>query len=203
MQQQHQQQQQLMPKEVHRTLPQPPKGVGFGAFHTKETALQRIQQQCGLIAGSKTNLAALGAGALGASSNNLTSGAATATTSAVGSNNYDNYNNISCNDAAVSGGGVGGGVDWSAATSAGSRRNHSNLYIDLHSPTATPSPPPPAPLATTTSGGVVTTTAVAVGATQHLTTMNNKFNDLLSTGTTTISRNNLGVSWSFFPSSIR
>ncbi|XP_075158151.1 uncharacterized protein LOC142231428 [Haematobia irritans] len=45
---------------THRTLPQPPKNAGLGAFHTKEAALQRIQQQSGLLqGGSRTNLANL------------------------------------------------------------------------------------------------------------------------------------------------
>ncbi|XP_054729300.1 uncharacterized protein LOC129238287 [Anastrepha obliqua] len=41
---------------LHRTLPQPPKGMGFGAYHTKEAVLQRVQQQSGLAFGSRTNL---------------------------------------------------------------------------------------------------------------------------------------------------
>ncbi|XP_053949343.1 uncharacterized protein LOC128857619 [Anastrepha ludens] len=41
---------------LHRTLPQPPKGLGFGAYHTKEAVLQRVQQQSGLAFGSRTNL---------------------------------------------------------------------------------------------------------------------------------------------------
>ncbi|KAI8128164.1 GTP-binding protein REM 1 [Lucilia cuprina] len=69
---QHQQQQQLQQlqqqqqQQIHRTLPQPPKNAGLGAFHTKETALQRIQQQSGLLYGSRTNLSNLcGANPLG------------------------------------------------------------------------------------------------------------------------------------------
>ncbi|XP_065366102.1 putative mediator of RNA polymerase II transcription subunit 26 [Calliphora vicina] len=69
-QQQQQQQQQLQQlqqqQQIHRTLPQPPKNAGLGAYHTKETALQRIQQQSGLLHGSRTNLSNLcGANPLG------------------------------------------------------------------------------------------------------------------------------------------
>ncbi|XP_037889389.1 serine-rich adhesin for platelets [Glossina fuscipes] len=56
-QQQHQHQHQ---HQQHRSLPQPPKNAGIGAFHTKETALQRVQQQSGLIrVNSKSNLSSL------------------------------------------------------------------------------------------------------------------------------------------------
>lgn len=52
----------------HRALPQPPKGRGFGAYHTKEAVLQRVQQQSGLLSGSRTNLNTL-SGMLGSAIN--------------------------------------------------------------------------------------------------------------------------------------
>ncbi|XP_032308617.1 uncharacterized protein LOC6503784 isoform X2 [Drosophila ananassae] len=63
-QQQKQQPQQMQPMQqpvphvVHRLLPTPPTHGGLGAFHTREAALQRVQQQSGF--GSRPNLTPAG-----------------------------------------------------------------------------------------------------------------------------------------------
>ncbi|XP_043065936.2 uncharacterized protein [Drosophila bipectinata] len=53
-----QQLQQPVPHVVHRLLPTPPTHGGLGAFHTREAALQRVQQQSGF--GSRPNLTPAG-----------------------------------------------------------------------------------------------------------------------------------------------
>ncbi|KAH8244992.1 hypothetical protein KR032_003488 [Drosophila birchii] len=77
-QQQQQQQQQQIPvhPKQHRILPTPPTHIGLGAYHTREAALQRVQQQSGF--GSRSNLTAIPATATAYGQGPSTSAAAAA-----------------------------------------------------------------------------------------------------------------------------
>lgn len=125
---------------AHRTLPQPPKNAGLGAYHTKETALQRIQQQSGLLQGSRTNLSNLcGANPLGLMQQQQQ-----------GSHHYNsvpydigvglrscstfNMTTIGNNNTTAAGGGIGSANIMTSNNNNGTFASGSG-YMELHSPT--------------------------------------------------------------------
>ncbi|XP_067640480.1 uncharacterized protein [Eurosta solidaginis] len=224
--------------QTHRTLPKPPKGLGFGAYHTKDSVLQRVQKQSGLLSASRTNLntlsgmlgsainlAGIGGGLLGtnvgSSSTNVENSAGNIVVvgdciskSSSGNLQYSNSNyNFDAttttakqatkttlqSDIAESvdmgvcmGAGSGPPVCCAApSASIASGGNSSMLYIDLHSPTATP-PPHPTPstsvnkfndLLNATSANFVNT--VAAPTTINVNTNNNNHNGTTSAAAAT------------------
>ncbi|KAM7349646.1 uncharacterized protein ACRADG_008505 isoform 2-T3 [Cochliomyia hominivorax] len=153
--QQQQQQQQQLQQQIHRTLPQPPKNAGLGAFHTKETALQRIQQQSGLLHGSRTNLSNLcGANPLGPINTSTTINHYSSSTSQPTSATFYNSNNNSSVSTSVPGVGItnrscstfnmttigmGVGANCNSSNNPNGTFAPSTGFMDLHSPSHIPS----------------------------------------------------------------
>uniref|UniRef100_A0A1I8NFP6 Ras family protein n=1 Tax=Musca domestica TaxID=7370 RepID=A0A1I8NFP6_MUSDO len=149
LQQHQQQQQQMQLQHQHRSLPQPPKNAGPGAFHTKETALQRIQQQSGLLQGSRTNLANLGAAnPLGHTNHHYNAsaygggmfggggGGVGGMGMGVGPRSCSTFNITSIGNNNATGAGAGGGSGFNSMTSNNNNGTFASGsgYMDLHSP---------------------------------------------------------------------
>nr|XP_036222167.1 transcription factor mef2A [Bactrocera oleae] len=118
----------------HRALPQPPKGRGFGAYHTKEAVLHRVQQQSGLLSGSRTNLNTL-SGMLGSAIN----------LAGIGGGLCANANSGIGNNAAAAGAPIemscGGVVGDCVGNSMGGELRYSNSNYNFDATTVKPAGP--------------------------------------------------------------